>query len=298
MRRLGIHLREAVAGFRRDWQTAGLALLVVGASVLATGIALLASRAADRAVARLAQEADLSVFLALDAPADAAAQVARTLKGDPAVARVDLVGPDAAGERFRRAFPDLAPLLEDGARLPSSFDVRLQPGPQASAAAARLAQALQSLPGVDTVRFERDLVERGAALAAAVRGGGWLLAAVLALAGALTIFSIVRLSYVARRDEVEILYLVGVPVSTIRGPFVLEGLLQGVGGALVGLVALIVIGRAAEVRIAASPLGSMGAGLQLGLDWPTSLALVAGAGAIGAVAAWLAVRNAARAFVA
>ena len=60
-----------------------------------------------------------------------------------------------------------------------------------------------------------------------IRGVGLVLAAVLTIAAALTVASVVRLALHARRDEIEIMQLVGAPPTYIRGPFVMEGTLQG-----------------------------------------------------------------------
>ena len=75
---------------------------------------------------------------------------------------------------------------------------------------------------------------------AVIRGVGLVMAAVLTIAAALTVASVVRLALHARRDEIEIMQLVGAPTAYIRGPFVMEGVLQGGVGALVALVALAV----------------------------------------------------------
>jgi cell division transport system permease protein len=298
IRSVGVHLREALGGLRRDWRSAALALLVVTASALAMAVVLVVSTAADRAVARLADQADLSVFLAAGAPADVRQRVDGLLRRDPSVANAEYVGPDAAAARFRRAFPDLAPLLDDGIELPASFDVRFRPGAGGGASAASLARSLQSVPGVESVRFDRELAERGAALVSVVRRVGLALAVVLALAGGVTVFSIVRLSYVARRDEVEILHLVGAPLATIRGPFVLEGMIQGGAGAVIALGLLAAGTRALEEHLKALSAGALGIELPLALSWGTATPLVLGATALGGVAAWLAVRSSARAFVA
>ena len=65
-----------------------------------------------------------------------------------------------------------------------------------------------------------------------------MLGAVLTLAAALTVANVVRLALHARRDELEIMQLVGAPQVYIRGPFVMEGVLQGGLGALAALAAL------------------------------------------------------------
>lgn len=297
MRSLGVHLRESLSGLRRDWRTATLSLLVVTSSALATAVVLVASTAADRAVARLAEQADLSVFLAVDTAPDARVKVEGVLRQDASVAQYEYVSPEAAAIRFRRAFPDLAPLLDDGAPLPPSYDIRLKSGAGVAPAVNTLVSSLKAIPGVASVRFERELAERGAALTSVVRRVGTALALVLALAGALTVFSIVRLSYVARRDEVEILHLVGVPLSTIRGPFVVEGMLQGLFGALLALIGLWVGLRTVGARLTSGAEAAFGVTLPLTMSFSAGMLLVLGATALGGVAAWLAVRSAARALV-
>jgi cell division transport system permease protein len=71
-----------------------------------------------------------------------------------------------------------------------------------------------------------------------VRGAGLALALLMAVAAAVTVAAVVRLGLHARRDELEIMQLVGSPIAFIRGPFVAEGLLQGGLGALLALVFL------------------------------------------------------------
>jgi len=71
-----------------------------------------------------------------------------------------------------------------------------------------------------------------------IRGVGLALSAVLTIAAALTVANVVRLALHARRDEVEIMQLVGAPTVYIRGPFVMEGVLQGGIGAIVALAVL------------------------------------------------------------
>ena len=71
-----------------------------------------------------------------------------------------------------------------------------------------------------------------------MRTVGLVIVALLALAAALTVANVVRLAAYARRDEIEIMQLVGAPFAFIRGPFVAEGILQGGAGAVVAIVLL------------------------------------------------------------
>src|SRR5204863_4238353 len=71
-----------------------------------------------------------------------------------------------------------------------------------------------------------------------VQGVGVILGTILTIAAALTVANVVRLALYARKDELEIMQLVGAPQIYIRGPFVMEGVLQGGAGALVALTGL------------------------------------------------------------
>jgi cell division protein FtsX len=116
----------------------------------------------------------------------------------------------------------------------------------------------------------------------------------LALAGALAIFSVVRLAYVARRDEVEILHLVGAPLLAIRGPFLVEGGLQAGGGALLGVLALALAIRVLHGRVGEALWSVLPGGAGVGLSWMGAVLLVVGAALIGTLAAAMAWRSAAR----
>ena len=80
-------------------------------------------------------------------------------------------------------------------------------------------------------RYDREWLARVASGLNAIRGAGFALALLMALAAAVTVAAVVRLGLHARRDEIEIMKLVGSPVAFIRGPFIAEGLLQGGLGA-------------------------------------------------------------------
>ncbi|HWT44925.1 MAG TPA: FtsX-like permease family protein, partial [Vicinamibacterales bacterium] len=134
---------------------------------------------------------------------------------------------------------------------PASYEVRLNDRAQdATTAIDRMAAALGSLPGVADVRYDRRWLSRLEAVVRVIRGVGLLLVLLLACASALTVASVVRLAASARHDEIEIMQLVGAPLSYIRGPLVLEGLLQGGLGALLAVVLLVAAFTAVKARYA------------------------------------------------
>ena len=117
-----------------------------------------------------------------------------------------------------------------------------------------------------------------------------VLGSVLAIAAALTVANVVRLALYARRDELDIMNLVGAPRAYVRGPFIMEGVLQGGFGALVALVAL----GAAFLALRARYLVPLASALNVSaihfLPVELCVLLVAGGMAVGClgglVAAW------------
>jgi cell division transport system permease protein len=79
------------------------------------------------------------------------------------------------------------------------------------------------LPGVVDVRYDRDWLARVASALDTVRAAGMALALLMGLAAAVTVATVVRLGLMARHDEIEIMELVGAPLTYIRGPCVAEG---------------------------------------------------------------------------
>jgi cell division transport system permease protein len=292
---LGFAGREALTSLQRDWRTAAFAGVVIAAAVFVTVAVLLASAVVDRGVARLTEGPDVSVFLSLEAGPEVRDAVEQVLRAQPAVRSVTFVSSDEAARRFSGAYPDLAPLLAEGFALPASFDVSLKPDAMDPATVQPIEHAVRALPGVDQVRFDHELAQRAGALARGVRGAGLALAVLLAFAGALAVFSVIRLAYVARRDEIEILLLVGAPAVAIRGPFVVEGALQAALGACVGVAALAITIAVFGARANLALGRAVGGDVTVSLPLAMALGAIVCAALVGALAAWLAWRSASRA---
>jgi cell division transport system permease protein len=119
-----------------------------------------------------------------------------------------------------------------------------------------------------------------------------VLGLLMALAAAVTVASVVRLGLQARRDEIEIMQLVGSPIAFIRGPFIAEGVLQGGLGALIAL-GVLWIGFAAVGAWWGGELAAMLEGDSIRfLPAQLCAALVAGGMAVGAAGGFTAARHA------
>ena len=241
---------EAALSLWRGRQAGILSTLTIALALFVLGGFLLVTANLDRLGSEWSRAAELSVYLKDDVTAEQRRTVEAVLAPGEIVASHEYVSKSDALVRFKQTFSDLAPALDtvETNPLPASFEVRLRPGPDAGAAVDILAARLQQLPGVADVRYDRQWLDRLLSAIRVIRGVGFLLGSVLTIAAALTVANVVRLALYARRDELDIMQLVGAPQAYIRGPFVMEGVLQGGAGALLALAVLAVAYVALRAR--------------------------------------------------
>jgi len=99
-------------------------------------------------------------------------------------------------------------------------------------------RSLAGLPGISELTSGRDWVEGYLRAVALIRGIGFGLGGILALATLFIVASTIRLAVLSRRDEIEILALVGASRTHVNAPFLIEGVLQGAAGGGLALLLL------------------------------------------------------------
>lgn len=248
-------VREALVGLLRSWRVSLLAVLTIAVSLFLAGGFLLTSGNLARAVATWKQEARLVVYLAENADAAAQAEIERLLREAPWVEAVAFVPPAQGAERFRAAFPSLAELVDDSryGSLPASFEARQRTPSAAEETAYRLwLEQLGRQSAVETLDDDRDWIADVETLLVLVRALGTLLTGVLLGAAVFTIAAVVRLTSFLYRDEIAIMRLVGATEFFIRGPFYLEGVVQGLAGGVAAMAALRTVHAALTPRFGES----------------------------------------------
>jgi cell division transport system permease protein len=240
MRVVRYAFREAASSLWRQRGASAFAIVAIALAIVVLGGILLLTTNVERLLADWSSAAEFSVYLRDDATSEQRGAIEAIIdEGGIAVAR-EYVSKDQAMVRFRRDFAELAALtasLETNP-FPASVEVRVRPDAQRRGAVEASVTRLSRAPGVADVRYDRQWIERVTAGLSAVRRIGFALALVMLAAAALTVGAVVRLALHARRDELEVMQLVGSPYAYIRGPFVAEGLLQGGAGALLALLLL------------------------------------------------------------
>jgi cell division transport system permease protein len=243
MRALRYAFDEAVSSLWRSRTAGALSTATIAVALFVLGAFLVLTSNLEHLGSEWSRAAEMSVYLDDDATPETRSAVERFLIPGQVVAGFRFVSKAEALQRFKQTFADLAVAAEtlEANPMPASYEVRLQTATGAQAEVERLASALRETRGVADVRYDRQWLDRLLGAVAVLQGIGLGLGAFLTVAAALTVANVVRLALYARRDEIEIMRLVGAPPAFILGPFVMEGVLQGGIGALAALAALAIV---------------------------------------------------------
>lgn len=293
---VGYALEEALASLWRSGRSALVSIGTIAIAFLTLGGFLLLSVNAQGMLDRWLEAAEISVYLQ-DTATDAQRQaLEQMLRARPEVAEVEYVSKERALHRFRADFPELADVSASLAQnpFPPTLEVRLRTEADADAAAETLAREVSGRAGVGDVRFDRRWLARLLGVVSSARVAGAVVAGILMLGAAFTVGAVVRLSLFARRDELEIMALVGAPFSYIRGPFIFEGLLLGGLGAAVALVAVSILYSLLGQWIGSDLAGLAGEGQLRFLGYGEIAIMLVGGVSVGAAAGTLASRAAHR----
>jgi cell division transport system permease protein len=121
--------------------------------------------------------------------------------------------------------------------LPASFRVKLK-DPQQFAV---VSQQLVGQPGIDKIVDNQQLYNRLFAVTRIFRVGMLAVAVIMLISAAALIGNTVRMAVFARRREIGVMRLVGATNWTIRVPFLLEGIIEGMLGAAAAIAALFIM---------------------------------------------------------
>lgn len=234
--------REASLNLVRGWKVSLLAILTITLSLFLTGSFFLVSSNLSRLTEQWRGESKVVVYFAPQTPSAERERVMKGLQSADWSGEVSQISPDEAADRFRGAFPSLADLLEGWGDepLPASLEIDVD---WQTVDAGNVKAALDDLradPAVDMVDDDRDWLAQLETAVLLLRGLALVLGGVLLLTAIFTIASIIRLTAYLYHDEIAVQRLVGATEFFIRGPFYVEGLLQGLlgGGLAAGLLAV------------------------------------------------------------
>jgi cell division transport system permease protein len=294
MRAIQYFFSEAGESLWRNRRAAGLSTLTIAAGLFVLGFLVMVNTNLERIVGRWSDAAELAVYLRDDAQQEQVNAVHEMIAKSGLTNSVQFFSKDDARREFAKDFPDLAPAATALERnpFPASFAVRLNSDAQAATGAIEnMTGVLGGMPGVADVRYDRTWIARLNAAIRVIRGVGLLIVLLMAVASALTVANVVRLTALARRHEIEIMQLVGAPFAYIRGPFIAEGIIQGGMGAVVAVALLLATFGGIRARYGAVMADAVGLTGVAFVPTQVLLLLVVGGMALGCLGGFVVART-------
>lgn len=267
-----------------------LTIAVIGITLALPAGLYVAIENVQRVAGGWADSGQISLFLKQDLSEPAIEKLAERIRRLPAVSWVDYVSREAALAEFKKlsGFGEALDALERNP-LPPVLVVHPAPKHTNPAALQSLLGELRRHSEVELAQLDLEWVQRLHAMLDLARQGVLILTAGLAVAVLLIIGNTIRLAVLNRRDEIEVIKLIGGTDAFIRRPFLYAGTVQGLLGGLlawllVGLGLLLLSGPVHRLAILYGSLFSLES-----LGFLTTLALIGTGGLLGWLGSRLAV---------
>lgn len=240
MRRLLYLLREAVANVLTNRTTTLVAVATTAFTFACVGVFLLLYVNLKTMASSLEQDIQVMVYLQDDLTEQARQDIEQQLKIDRAIASLAFVSKERALADFQAQFPSESRLLQGLGQnpLPASFVITLAPESRSSDAMRRWANRTQLIPGVSQVQYNQEWVEALAGIVRYIEVAAIIVGVILSAASVTIIANTIRLALYSRREEIDILGLIGASTTFIRVPYLLEGAALGLCGSALSLVIL------------------------------------------------------------
>ena len=229
--------RETWINVRRNLKLTVAAILTVAVGVMLVGLGLMARYASTNALGRWQGGVQFEIFLEPNVEGGQTDAVGEELRNHPDIERIQFITQEQAYKLLEEMLVDEPELLAEVSveSLPPSY--RVVPRVAEGELIESLAAQFRERPGVYSVETGRQQVDAIREWFNSFRWIVLLMSIVLATASAMLIFNMIRVAMFARRREIEVMKLVGATNSFIRLPFILEGMLHGLAGGVVGALA-------------------------------------------------------------
>ncbi|MFC2169507.1 cell division protein FtsX [Acidobacteriota bacterium] len=183
------------------------------------------------------------LFLRNDLSKNNISNIEKEIKKSSLAKSIQFVSSEQALKTFREKFPELQPIVTnlDTNPFPPSFEVAITDNAVSSDEIQSFIEKMEPVKGIDDIQFNRDLVDRMQSFSRLAKAVGFFLGGILILASFFIISNVIKLNVFARRNEIEILRLIGATNTFTRIPFLLEGIILGMIGGGVSLFLLFLL---------------------------------------------------------
>jgi len=233
-------LREAMTNLRVNRGNVLIGIVTTAFTLVCFGVFLLLYLNLKNVSGTLQGDIEVVVYLEPGASEQVVSLVQKRLETEPAAVTLTFVSKEQALREFAEQFPEESLLLEgmEANPLPASVVVNLSPRFLDTESLSAFAERVKQLPGVTHVAYSQDWVDTLTLVVSYFELAAVVIGIILAMATVTIIANTIRLSLHTRKEEIEILRLIGATGIFIAIPYVIEGTILGAMGGGLSLAVL------------------------------------------------------------
>lgn len=233
-------LREAMTNLLVNRGNVLIGIVTTAFTLVCFGVFVLLYLNLKNVTGTLQSDIEVIVYLDPGASEQVVSLVQKRLETEPAAVTLTFVSKEQALREFSEQFPEESLLLEgmDANPLPASVVVNLSPRFLDTESLSAFAERVKQLPGVTHVAYSQDWVDTLTLVVSYFELGAVVIGMILAMATVTIIANTIRLSLHTRKEEIEILRLIGATGVFIAIPYVIEGTILGAAGGGLSLALL------------------------------------------------------------
>jgi len=232
-------------GFLGFWRNGWLSMATLSIIILALLVfegLIIFKVLTESALDSIQNKIDISVYFKMDAPEDEILKIKKSLESLAEVKSIEYVSRDEALELFKERHaddPTITQSLEELKDNPllASLNIKAY-DPKEYVTIADYLDKTDSKTFFEKVTYAQNavVIERLSKIIDTAEKGGVILILVLALVAVLVTFNTIRLAIYSGREQIEIMRLVGASNSFTRGPYIVEGVIYGLLGAVLSMI--------------------------------------------------------------
>ena len=228
-----------------------LSILTVGSSLLIITLAVFFLYNLGLIANHLPERFSMMAYLKDSLSKEETQAIMDALKKIPEVAKVNYISKEEALLELKQTLRDSAHLLEglDENPLAPSIELKLRKEFVTPSTTSRISEELLKIPGIDTIYYGERIAEAIHLLKQSVQNISIIIFLTISLGVVFVTYSTVKILFYRKKEEIEILKLLGATSGFIRAPFLIEGGIIGLLGGILGIIGAFVFYFAVTYRL-------------------------------------------------
>ena len=240
---ISLYFRHALRDIRKNRFVNAVSIVTIALSVIITCSFILFFINTSDILTMWKKGVRIMAYLYQDVPAEKIPEIQKKIAGLYSVEDVRFISKEEAFDVLKQQMKRQSSLLENLKEnpLPKAFEIRMLASSQTWEKVENLASQIKSIPQIEEVEYGQRWLARFSYIINLFKLSGYVLGMLFSVASVFIVANTVRLVLYSRRDEIEIMRLVGASDRFIKVPFYIEGIILGALGGIIGLIVLFIV---------------------------------------------------------